>query len=286
MQPKEPPLRVGAFTRVFDPSAGESTRWYINDHSFVRAEDGTWHLFGITHEEPASPLEEKFFVHATARDLKGPWRKHDPVIHFEPLAGETHVWAPHVIRHDGSYWMFYCAGGASHSQYRIHLALSDNLFQWRRHPTNPLILDGFDARDPMVMPFEGGWILYYTATSTPEGGHHVVYAMTSPDLVHWSGRREVFRSRETGTYGGPTESPFVVSRNGRHYLFVCTNAPYNTSAVYESDNPLAWRSEDLVAEFPAHAAEVIVTPEDRWFVSRCGWGQGGLYLAPLTWMAR
>ena len=286
MQPKEPPLRVGAFTRVFDPSAGESTRWYINDHSFVRAEDGTWHLFGITHEEPASPLEEKFFVHATARDLKGPWRKHDPVIHFEPLAGETHVWAPHVIRHDGSYWMFYCAGGASHSQYRIHLALSDDLFHWQRHPANPLIVDGFDARDPMVTPFEGGWILYYTATSTPEGGHHVVYAMTSPDLVHWSGRREVFRSRETGTYGGPTESPFVVSRNGRHYLFVCTNAPYNTSAVYESDNPLAWRSEDLVAEFPAHAAEVIVTPDDRWFVSRCGWGQGGLYLAPLTWMAR
>jgi sucrose-6-phosphate hydrolase SacC (GH32 family) len=283
MQPKRPPLQVGDFQRVFDPSVGESARWYINDHTFIRAEDGTWHLFGITHEEPANPLEEKFFVHATAPDLKGPWKKLAPVMHWDASRGETHVWAPHIIRHDGLYWMFYCAGGASHSQYRIHLATSRDLFDWQRHPDNPLIVDGFDARDPMVIPHGDGWILYYTATSTPEGGHHVVYAVTSPDLVRWSGRREVFRAPQTGTYGGPTESPFVVSRNGRHYLFVCTNEPYNTSAVYESDSPLTWRSENRVAEFPAHAAEVLETEDGRWFVSRCGWGQGGLYLAPLTW---
>ena len=72
MQPKQPRLQVGEFERVFDPSIGESARWYINDHTFIRGEDGTWHLFGITHEEPANPLEEKFFVHATAPDLKGP----------------------------------------------------------------------------------------------------------------------------------------------------------------------------------------------------------------------
>jgi hypothetical protein len=285
MQPKQPPLRIGEFERVFDPSIGEKARWYINDHTFIHGEDGTWHLFGITHEEPANPLEEKFFVHATATDLTGPWTKHEPVMHYDPRLGETHVWAPHVIRHDGLYWMFYCAGGASHPEYRIHLATSHDLFAWQRHRANPLIVDGFDARDPMVMPHGDGWILYYTGTSAPEGGHHVVYAVTSTDLMHWSGRREVFRSRETGTYGGPTESPFVVSRGGRHYLFVCTNAPYNTSAVYESDTRLSWREEDVVATFPAHAAEVVVTPDDRWFVSRCGWGQGGLYLAPLAWTA-
>jgi beta-xylosidase len=279
----QPRLRIGEFERIFDPGVGENARWYINDHTFIRGEDGTWHLFGITHEEPANPLEEKFFVHATAPHPMGPWKKLDPVMHADPSWGETHVWAPHVIRHSGRYWMFYCAGGARHSEYRIHLAVSRDLFDWQRHPANPLIVDGFDVRDPMVMPCGDGWVLYYTATSAPDGGHHVVCAVTSPDLLHWSNRREVFRSQQKGTYGGPTESPFVISRNGRHYLFVCTNAPYNDTAVYESDSALSWQEKDLVLNFPAHAAEVIVASDERWFVSRCGWGQGGLYLAPLTW---
>lgn len=87
-----PPLRVG-FRRIFDPSLGESEPWYINDHCFIRAEDGLWHMFGITHEEPAAPLDEKFFSHATARDLWGPLRKLAPVMHADRSAGETHVWA-------------------------------------------------------------------------------------------------------------------------------------------------------------------------------------------------
>src|SRR5579859_6885960 len=66
-------FRVGRFHKIYDPSKGEKQKWYINDHTFIRAADGQWHLFGITHPEPANPLEEKFFAHATAPDLAGPW---------------------------------------------------------------------------------------------------------------------------------------------------------------------------------------------------------------------
>jgi beta-fructofuranosidase len=281
--PPNPALRVGEFNKIYDPSIGEQTRWYINDHTFIRAEDGQWHLFGITHREPANPYQEKFLAHATAPDLMGPWTRQSSVMHATTKYNERVVWAPYVLRHDGLYWMYYCAGGRDHAKYRIHLATSSDLWSWERHPANPMVVDGYDSRDPMAIPFNDQWLLYYVATSTPTGGNHTVKVATGPDLIHWSHQQEVFRDPEVGTYGGPTESPFVVSRNEKYYLFVCTNHGYNETAVYESATPFHWDAANLVAKFPAHAAEVIHTPDGKWFVSRAGWGQGGVYLANLTW---
>lgn len=62
-------FKVGAFTKIYDPSNGENDRWYINDHTFIRSEEGQWHLFGITHREPANAQDEKFLAHATAPDF-------------------------------------------------------------------------------------------------------------------------------------------------------------------------------------------------------------------------
>jgi len=281
-------FRVGEFNKIYDPSVGEKKRWYINDHTFIRAEDGQWHLFGITHREPANAQQEKFLAHATAPALMGPWTKQASVLRVDEKQNETVVWAPYVLRHEELYWMYYCAGGRDHAKYHIHLATSSDLLNWKRHPANPMVGDGYDARDPMVLPFENQrfgneWLLYYTATSTPKGGNHTVKVVAGRDLSHWGNSREVFRDAETGTYGGPTESPFVVARNGKYYLFVCTNHGYNETAVYASETPFHWDAANLVGKFPAHAAEVIQTPEGKWFVSRAGWGQGGVYLAELSW---
>jgi beta-fructofuranosidase len=280
-------LRVGEFHKIYDPSVGESKRWYINDHTFIRAEDGLWHLFGITHREPANPDQEKYLAHATAPALDGPWTKHPPVMFANKKYHERVVWAPYVLRHDGLYWMYYCAGGWDHAHYRIFLATSRDLWTWERCPQNPMVVDGYDTRDPMVLRYQDKWLLYYPATSTPQGGNHTVKAAFSTDLIHWSQQQEVFRDAEVGTYGGPTESPFVVERQGRFYLFVCTNRGadnYNETAVYESNSPLHWEAANLAGKFRAHAAEVIATPEGKWYVSSAGWGQGGVYLAELTWM--
>lgn len=277
-------LHCDYFQRVYDPSQGEDTAWYINDHCFVQDDDGLWHMFGITHREPAQPLDERFLAHATSMDLLSPqWAKQPHVLPVDPAWEETHVWAPHVVRHEGLYYMFYCAGGSDHRAYRIHLATSPDLWQWARHPANPMLVDGFDARDPMVIRYGEAWIMYYTANRQPEGGHHTVAAMTSRDLCHWGDKREVLVHPQEGTFGGPTESPFVVARDGKFYLFVCTNAPYNTSAVYESDDPFHWNIANCVGEFPSHASEIIVTSRGEYYLSRAGWGEGGLYLARLHW---
>ena len=66
-------VRAGRFHTIYDPSAGEMQQWYINDHTIVRDESGRWHLFGITHTEPADPFGEIEFAHASADDLHGPW---------------------------------------------------------------------------------------------------------------------------------------------------------------------------------------------------------------------
>jgi arabinan endo-1,5-alpha-L-arabinosidase len=277
-------FRVSDFQKIYDPSVGEKEKWYINDHTFVQSTDGLWHLFGITHPEPASPAQERFFAHATAKNLMGPWTKQAPILPVDSRQNETVVWAPFVLEHGGRYWMYYCGGGVDHSKYRIQLAKSANLWCWQRSVVNPMVVDGVDARDPMVLLVGDEWVMYYAATSTPRGGFHTVLSVTSKDLVRWSGRREVFRSRTKGTYGGDTESPFVVARNGKYYLFVCTNVNYNQTAVYESTSPFHWDLEQVVGTYPAHASEIIHAPNGRWYASRCGWGEGGVYLAELKWL--
>jgi hypothetical protein len=145
-----------------------------------------------------------------------------------------------------------------------------------------MVVDGFDARDPMILRVGDVWVMYYTGNSEPSGGHHVVYAVTSKDLVRWSGRREVFRHSKAGTSGGPTESPFVVSRGSDFFLFLCTCEPYSNTAVYASSDPFHWDMADQVGSIGAHAAEVVLENGET-FVSRAGWGEGGLYLAKLEW---
>lgn len=276
---------AGEFKRIYDPSANEACRWYINDHTLIKAEDG-WHLFGITHEEPAKPLEEKTCAHAFSPDLVNvPFSKIAPSFFADKDAGERQFWAPHVIKHNGLYYMFYCAGSfESNEKYRIHLATSKDLKAWERHAENPMLIDGYDARDPMVLRVDGRWVMYYTCTSAPAGGNHCVAAVFSDDLVHWGEKKVVFTSSLSGTYAGPCESPFVLKVADTYYLFIGPFGGYNVSycdtAVYASRDPLHFTEDMLVGHIPAHASEVIRIEND-YYITHCGWGRGGVYLAPL-----
>jgi arabinan endo-1,5-alpha-L-arabinosidase len=292
-------VEAGPFERIYDPSVGESERWYVNDHTFVRDHLGTWHLIGITHAEPANPFDEKHLAHATAPSLHGPFTKQPFALSASAGWGETVLWAPHVIFSGGLFWMFVCAGGRRPDENRLHLATSQDCAHWERHPANPLVVDGYQARDPMVLRVGGRWVMYYTATSEPGGGNHVVVATESQDLVHWSGRRIVYTDAMVGTEAGPTESPFVVERGGRFYLFIGPDWEglvrskertgrwdwrcYRGTRVLESDDPFRFTLAGQVGFLDTHASEVIVDELGAAWVSHCGWGQKGVYLAPLRW---
>lgn len=279
-------MRVYAdkFVKIYDPSIGENEKWYINDHTIVKGEDG-WHLFGITHEEPANPLEEKLCAHAFTNDILGEnLVKQTPPFRAEASEQELHFWAPHIIKNDGLYYMFYCAGSLEgHEKYRIHLTTSPDLKNWTRHPENPMLIDGFDARDPMVLRVGDRWVMYYTCNSTPEGGNHCVACVTSTDLVHWENKKVVFTSDIIGTFAGPCESPFVEKVNDTYFLFIGPFGGYDVSycdtAVYASKDPFAFGGEP-VGRIPSHASEVL-TIDGKYYITHCGWGEGGVYLAPL-----
>lgn len=278
-------VSAGPFTKIYDPSVGESGPWYINDHTFVRGADGTWHLFGITHAEPAAPPDEHDFAHATAPELLGPWTKQPYALSIDESYGETHLWAPHVITVDGVHHMFYCGGGTDLTAYAMNLATSTDLFTWTRRPEGPLFRDGYEARDPFVIRIGEQWVMYYTANSAPTGGNHIVAYRTSTDLVTWSERKVAYTDPTTGTGGGNTESPHVVNHAGRWYLFIGPRPDQETyvgTDVFVSDDPFAFDIANRVGTIASHAAEVITDGATQ-YVSHCGWGQGGVYLAELTW---
>ncbi|GAB3839612.1 family 43 glycosylhydrolase [Kribbella italica] len=279
-------VAAGKFVKVYDPSVGENEQWYYNDHTLVQDhKTGTWHVYAITHAEPANPLDEKSFGHATAPTPNGPWTKQAPALFADPAAGESHIWAPYVMYDAGTYYMFYAGGTDDHTAYKMQLATSKDLVNWTRDSAaNPLFTDGFDGRDPMVHRVGNQWVMYYTANSTPAGGNHIVAYRTSPDLRHWSERKTAFQHPATGTFGGPTESPFVVQRGSDWYLFVCCDGGYESTKVYKSKDPLKFTVDQLVGTIAAHAAEVVQDGR-KWWVTGAGWGKGGLFVAPLDFDA-
>src|SRR5699024_6610332 len=143
--------------------------------------------------------DETMFLHASAEDLEGaPWQIHDPVLHARRDQGETHVWAPHVIRHDGRYWMFYAGGTGDHTAYRMTLATSEDLFTWVRHE-QVLFAHRFDARDAMVPRDGRRWLMYSTRPPPPDGGFPQVAAPTRAHLLTWSEPEIAYQSTTSGT---------------------------------------------------------------------------------------
>lgn len=282
--PAKPLLEAGKFFEIFDPQAGEKEPWCINDHTFIRGRDGTWHVFGITHILPVNFARDpgRNLLHATAKTLtQRGWHKEKFAVTADwEKYGEWLFWAPHVIEHNGTYYMFVCAGNNRGHNYKIHLLTSKDLWAWERSPANPLLTDGFDGRDPNVLREHDQWILYYTATSKPEGGNHIVACVTSQDLLHWGGRKVVFTHEREGTFGGPTESPFVVRRGGSYYLFACDGGTIN---VFLSRDPFHWDNTAQVGTVYAHASELVRDTDGKWYISHAGWEHGGLSLAPLEW---
>lgn len=303
------PFRVGTFRKIYEPGPRDASGrppkgWHLNDHTFIRGEDGTWHLFGIAWTDPGvEPWPTSAFLeHATSPALTGPgakWERRDSVMQQQGDRFETVMWAPHVIRHDGLCHMFVATGGPDQTNWGITRATSTDLNVWTRAGKVPLFRDGFHARDPMVMwqPEEELWVLYYTANERPERGRHVVAYRTSRDLETWGERRIAYADKLVGTAAGPTESPFVVRRGDVYYLLIGPR-PYEVPApgvayhlqpgyvgtdVFASRDWRSWTDADLVGHIPAHAAELIEA-DGSWFVSSGGVGQGGLSLAPFEWL--
>ena len=281
------------------PNYLPNPKWHVNDHCFIIDEVNYWHMFGIVYPDPYSGDDSyvHYFGHAGSVTLSNiPWTELDPPF-YETLGDGDVLWAPHVIRHGDTYYMFYCGGG-EWDAYEICLRTSTNLVTWSDYQV--LFTDGIQGRDPMVIWIkeEQKWVMYYTATSTSGGGYHVVAYRTSEDLYNWSGRNIAYYDYHGGNAYGNTESPFVVNRGEYYYLFVgprpydyptdelpnWEHPGYVGTDVYRSINWDQWTNADYVGHIDAHAPEVIEDINGDWYISHAGVFQGGLFITTLYWM--
>jgi Glycosyl hydrolases family 43 len=293
--PACPPIRaLGDKRLVFDTAhLRGGPDYYVNDHTLIFGEDSRWHLFGIFHEEPSSAEDEHDFVHAVS-DVRDPADWNSRSFRLSPFAGgialtirpdlgETHLWAPHVVRAGDRYVMVFQSGG-DNDRAQIRMAESTDLDHWTRAGDAPLFEDICVARDPMLRRTGDVWALYYTRCNTAADRRSGVAYRTSTDLRSWSAPAMALTLESTPPMfnSGYTESPFVFERNGWYYLTV-TSYPveYDATFVYCSRSPFHF-SEPPIARLSAHAAEWIFTDSGQAFMAHGGPGRGGVWVSPMA----
>jgi hypothetical protein len=220
---------------------------YMKDHCFV-CKDGRWHLFaplgkiGTIWQDAGS---EETAEHMVSSDLVH-WQHLGTAVgasrrdgYFDKTMGGI---APHVIQHNGVYYMFYSGWSfpskrSSTTPYnqtgytmRIGLATSRDLDHWEKPKEFTKSGLGVDGDSPCVVHDEshGRWLMYTWTGNTP------VYQST--DLLHWSSAGTALTTADMSDVrytGGWGESQFVMKhpRSGKWMIFL--NYGYSMS-----DNPL------------------------------------------------
>ncbi|MFH0949144.1 MAG: LamG-like jellyroll fold domain-containing protein, partial [Candidatus Aenigmatarchaeota archaeon] len=220
--------------------------YYAKDHTLIKNDTGTYHLFFIRYNWSGTeydPNDQTDFGHAISDDLIS-WTDLSPSnqpngtgsIRTGPAGSwdDTRVWAPHIIKYNDMYYMFYTGVNSSGAQ-RIGIANSTDLYNWTKYSGNPVIdckqfswVDytvNQDCRDPMVIYDEKNskWKMFFRTMDKYGGQWYVAVTPTvgvanSTDLYNWidTGSINAIESSDVGT---DTESPYVVKYGEKYYLF-------------------------------------------------------------------
>ncbi len=283
-----------------DPFVYETPFKFVKDFTIIRGPDKRWHVFSITGDFFANhdwmpDGQERTFSHGSSADLRQ-WTVHPPVITVSDAAHpdsrhhfkNRNVWAPHIIRHDGKYWMFYTSVNEHVSQ-SISLATSKDLFHWTEHERNPVFtLEGVawadwardrwaDCRDACVIDVGDRFYMYVTAAAHPPGDRGAVVVAESTDLTNWRNPRVAVRRNII------SESPQVWQSGDRFYMTTSSLG----GTTYVSDHPVdGWRQRDFprppiqarekyVETSGSYAEEVRPLPDGSWLVAGLTWRHWG-----------
>ena len=278
---------------------------FVKDFSIIHDHNDLWHIFSITGElykghDWMPDGHERTFSHGTSPDLKN-WTFHEPVLSISDKSypdgngrfEDRNIWAPHVIRHGDTYYMFYTSIN-SHVSQSISLATSRDLFNWTKYEGNPVAtLESVewadwhrdrwaDARDPMVLVDDDKFYLYFTAHKAGGGLDGAVAVMESDDLVHWHNPQVAVNFKHA------LESPQVWKSGGKYYM--TTSATGHGQWV--SDDPVrGWEMSDfvrpIISDFEkyvtstgSYAEEVVRLADGTLIMASCTWRYWGnsLYL--------
>jgi hypothetical protein len=209
----------------------------------------------------------------------------------DPKLGETPggLQAPHVIKEDGRYLMFYG------DWQRICLAQSSDGKTFRRvlnERGQPDLFSGpyGSSRDPMVIKHDGKYYCYYMGHKKEAEIQSAIFCRTSSDLKAWSEPVMVSGGGTPATqdrwYGGDAECPFVVPRDGLFYLFRNQRyGPTNLNTQYASKNPLDFGVDDdqyLISTLPVAAPEIVLH-DGAYYIAVLKPTLDGIRIARLKW---
>ncbi len=208
--------------------------------SSVIWEDGCWALFFYTWDTRSHPSSS--VIGRTTQCIAGPalteWLP-DPEPILKPgIAGswdDKQVLAPHVLKTDTGYIMYYSGVGASGTQ-MIGMATSTNGVTWTKY-NDPATTDKlFADSDPVFQPGEkgqwdsawvhqprvfrtsNGWIMIYRGVSDRNGANMKLGLATSADGIHWERYAD-----------NPVFQPSDI-KGARQFWF--TNAIYKDNVLY------------------------------------------------------
>jgi hypothetical protein len=273
---------------IDDPFVLETPFKFVKDFSIIRDRDGIWHLFSITGELAAGhdwmlSGQERTFSHSSSADLRH-WTYHRPVLSVTNDLypdGKEHyqnrnIWAPHVIRRDGTYFMFYTSVN-DHVSQSISLATSPDLEHWTPHPRNPVFtLENLtwadwardrwaDCRDPMVLEDDGHYYLYVTAHAAEGSPRGLVAVADSTNLIDWKNPRIALRHQHA------CESPQVWKQNGNYFMTTSAAGSGTWTSRFpdrgwqpaEFPRPPVREMEKYVQTSPSYAEETVELDEDQ-----------------------
>ena len=185
---------------------------------------------------------EMWFSASSAPPLQRPWKigyafSSDGVnwtMHPTPVLNTTSgawdsytVEGPIVIRENGQYKMWYNGGTSDPS--KIGYAISPDGINWTKHP-NPVLVAGTDFWESggvypgQVMPYEGGYKMWYSGWDTNPTPHESIGYATSPDGITW----QRFENNPVLSYGSAgvwddlwVAFPSVLLIDNIYYMWYC-----------------------------------------------------------------
>ena len=261
------------------------------DFSIWQARDGTWQLWSCIRGTKCGG-KNRLFYRWEGKDLTdADWQPMGIAMQADTSLGETEggLQAPHVIRVDGTYYMFYG------DWERICLAESQDgkvFVRVLNRRGQPNLFSGpyENSRDPMVLPVGDTFYCYYTGHLIMEGVG-ADFCRTSIDLRHWSEPVKVAAGGKAGGGTWSAECPHVVylEDSGLYYLFRTQRyGGDNVSTVYRSHDPLCFGVDDdqyRLGTLPIAAPEIVIH-EGQYFIASLMPSLQGIRVERLKWAPR
>ena len=216
--------------------------------SVIVEDDGTWVLYFYTWDTNSFP-SSSVIGRATASSPTGPWlADEEPVLHPGTSGAwdDKQVTAPHVIKTEDGYRMYYTAIDSKRNQW-IGMATSTDGVHWEKYndpvttdkpfaESDPVFQSGgpgtWDAgfvQQPRVFQTANGWTMFYRATPGRTEGSMKYGVAFGSDGIHWerSALNPLFEPNDV-----PKTSLFwftnILFQNGTYFLFVEVDMQHTT----------------------------------------------------------